>query len=111
MTKAKDDYADFIVESLSGIGDIRSRAMFGGYGIFHQGLMFALISDGILYFKVDDSNRDGYEKAGSRKFSHGISYWEVPAEVLEDSTRLCQWAKVSVGIAEAKDKKKHRRSC
>ena len=106
MTKAKDDYANYIVDKLSGIGDVSSRAMFGGYGIFKEGLMFALISDGVLYFKVDDSNRGMYEKAGSRKFPHGISYWEVPTEVFEDTARLYEWADISIGIAQAKAKKK-----
>ena len=106
MTKAKDDYADYIVDKLSGLGDVHSRAMFGGHGIFNEGLMFALISDGVLYFKVDDSNREMYEKAGSSKFPHGISYWEVPTEVFEDMSLLYEWANISIGIAQAKAKKK-----
>ena len=106
MAKAKDDYANYIVDKLSGVGDVSSRAMFGGYGIFNESLMFALISDGVLYFKVDDSNREIYEKAGSSKFQHGISYWEVPTEVFEDTARLYEWANISIGIAQAKTKKK-----
>lgn len=106
MPKVKDDYADYIVDKLSGIGDVSSRAMFGGYGIFNEGLMFALISDGVLYFKVDDSNREMYEKAGSSKFQHGISYWEIPTEVFEDTIRLYEWANISIGIARAKANKK-----
>lgn len=108
MNKTKDEYAKFIVEKLSGVGEVSSRAMFGGYGIFHEGLMFALISEGVLYFKVDDSNREIYEKAGSHKFPHGISYWEVPAEVFEDTARLYEWANVSVAIAKAKAEKKRK---
>ena len=73
--------------------------MFGGYGIFHEGLMFALISDDTLYFKVNDSNRARYQEAGSRPFPHGISYWEAPAEVLEDDSKLQEWATVSINIA------------
>ena len=106
MAKAKDDYANYIVDKLSGIGDVNSRAMFGGHGIFHEGLMFALISDGVLYFKVDDSNREMYEKAGGSKFQHGISYWEVPTEVFEDMAKFYEWANISIGLAKAKAKKK-----
>ena len=108
MAKAKDDYVDYIVDKLSGLGDVGSRAMFGGYGIFNEGLMFALISDGVLYFKVDDSNRKMYEKADSSKFQHGISYWEVPTEVFEDTAKLYEWANISIGIARAKAKKKRK---
>ena len=80
--------------------------MFGGYGIFHEGLMFALIADDTLYFKVDESNREIYEKAESQPFPHGISYWEVPADVLEDKNRLGEWAEISIDIAHRKAKKK-----
>ena len=109
ITKVKDDYADYMVDKLSGLGDIGSRAMFGGHGIFHEGLMFALISDGVLYFKVDDSNRGMYEKAGSSKFQHGISYWEVPTEVFEDMSLLYEWANISIRLAQDKAKKKKKK--
>jgi TfoX/Sxy family transcriptional regulator of competence genes len=50
--------------------------------------MFALISEDTLYFKVNESNRDMYKRAQSKPFPHGISYWEVPTEVLEENTKL-----------------------
>ena len=106
--KAGHEYLDFIMEELSPIGDIKSRAMFGGYGIFHEGLMFALISADTLYFKVNDSNRYSYEKAESKPFPHGISYWEVPTEVLEDNVKLHEWANISIRIAHEAAKKKRR---
>ena len=106
--KVSPEFLNLIIEKLSPIGDIKGRAMFGGYGIFHEGLMFALISEDILYFKVNDSNRDRYEKAGSNPFPHGISYWEVPTEVLEGTTRLHEWASISIAIAQAANRKKRR---
>ncbi len=102
------EFLNFVMERLSPIGDIRGRAMFGGHGIFHEGLMFALISEDVLYFKVSDSNRDRYEKAGSKPFPHGISYWEVPTEVLEDNAKLYEWANISITIAHEAAKKKRR---
>ena len=74
--------------------------MFGGYGIFHEGLMFALISEDNLYFKVNESNLYIYEKAQSQPFPHGISYWEVPSDVLEDNIRLHELARISIEIAQ-----------
>ena len=47
-----------------------------------------------------------YEKAGSSKFPHGISYWEVPTDVFEDTAKLYEWANISKGLAQAKAKKK-----
>ena len=106
--KASQEYLDFVLDKLSLIGDIKSRAMFGGYGIFHEGLMFALISEDILYFKVNESNRDIYKRAESRPFPHGISYWEVPADVLENNTKLHEWANISIEIAQEAARKKRR---
>jgi DNA transformation protein len=97
--KASKEYLQFTMQKLEPLGDVQSRAMFGGYGIFHQGLMFALISEDVLYFKVTDENRQRYEKAGSAPFQHGISYWEAPVEVLEDDIKLQEWAGISIKIA------------
>ena len=102
------EYLNFVMEKMSPVGDIKSRAMFGGYGIFHEGLMFALISEDILYFKVNESNRDMYQKAHSKPFPHGISYWEVPTDVLEENARLHEWAKISMEIAREAAKKKRK---
>lgn len=106
--KVSPEFLDFVMEKLAPIGGVKSRAMFGGYGIFHDGLMFALIAEDTLYFKVNDSNRDMYKKAGSRVFPHGISYWEVPAEVAEETGKLHEWANISINIAQAAAKKKQK---
>ena len=106
--KASPEYLDFVMEKLAPLGEITSRAMFGGYGIFHQGLMFALISEDVLYFKVNDTNRQMYEQAQSKLFPHGISYWEVPSDVLEDDSKLHEWASISIAIAQEAAKKKRK---
>lgn len=103
------EYLRLVMERLLPLGDITSRAMFGGYGIFHNNLMFALISEDILYLKVNESNRKMYEEAGSSQFPHGISYWEVPDDILEDTDRLYEWANISMAIAAKADRKKKKR--
>jgi DNA transformation protein len=70
--------------------------------------MFALIADDNLYFKVDESDRDDYRKAGSQPFPHGMSYWEGPAKVLEDNSKLAEWAESSIAIAYDLGRKKGR---
>jgi DNA transformation protein len=106
--KRTREYLDYVMEKLNPLGQIKSRAMFGGYGIFHEGVMFALIADDTLYFKVNESNRDDYRWAGSQPFPHGVSYWEVPAEVLEDDGKLHEWAESSIAIAHDLARKKRR---
>jgi DNA transformation protein len=68
--------------------------------------MFALIAEDTLYFKVNESNRDMYKKAQSKPFPHGISYWEVPPEVIEENTRLLDWVNISIEIAQETTKKR-----
>ena len=48
------------------IPDITSRAMFGGWGLYQDGVIFGIIADGELYFKVDDTNRAGFERLALR---------------------------------------------
>jgi DNA transformation protein len=79
--------------------------MFGGYGIFHDSAMFALISKDRLYFKVDDSNRSAYENVGSICFTQ-MPYYEVPANVVQEESVLCCWAQKSIDIAHNTPKKK-----
>ena len=53
-----------ILDMLSDLGDVRSRAMFGGYGIYHDGVMIGLIASGVFYLKVDGGNRAAFEAEG-----------------------------------------------
>ena len=95
-------FVKYLLDTLSDLGGVRSRAMFGGHGIYHDGVMLGLVADGVFYLKVDDGNRAAFEAAGSKPFTYrrqgltkdvAMSYWEVPAGVLESREALCQWAR------------------
>lgn len=96
-----------IVDMLSGFGPVTSRAMFGGFCLFHQGIVFGIIDDGVVYFKVDDTNRPDYQAAGSHLFTYSskdgktmeMPYWTVPDDVIEHSPTFCQWAKKAFTVA------------
>ncbi|MBN8531667.1 MAG: TfoX/Sxy family protein [Alphaproteobacteria bacterium] len=114
------EYCEYILDLMSPHGDVTAKRMFGGYGLYRNGLIFAIIADDALYFKVGDSNRADYEAAGMRPFSYAkkdrevalTSYWHVPLDVLEDEEMLGAWIdkaeEVSHGKAAAKVKKKER---
>ncbi len=104
-----DEFREFVLEQLAPAGRIAARAMFGGVGLYLDGLFFALIDDDTLYFKADESTRTRYEKAGSKPFcpfpdrpERPMGYWQVPAEVLEDPDELAAWAREAMGVALAK---------
>ncbi|MEZ4523548.1 MAG: TfoX/Sxy family protein [Thermomicrobiales bacterium] len=101
-------FADYVIEQLEDAGAITHRAMFGGYGIWESGDMFALISsDSTLYFKVDDETRPRYQAAGSEQF-RTMPYWSVPADLLEDREQLLDWAEEAVAVGHATASKKRR---
>ena len=64
-----DDYRTFVLEQLQPAGRVTARRMFGGVGLYLDGLFFALIDDDTVYFKADESNRARFEQAGSRPLS------------------------------------------
>src|SRR5260370_41062982 len=82
--------------------------MFGGVGLYHEERFFGLIAGDTLYFKVNDSNRGDYEARGMGRFRPfpdkpywSMTYYEVPADTLEDADECAVWARKSVAIAAA----------
>src|SRR5512133_674344 len=97
------EYLDYIQDLLAVIGPVQAKRMFGGAGLYHQGVFFGLVADDVLYFKVDDSNKADYEAVGTEPFrpfgTYAMSYYEVPADVLEDPDELALWARKAVEVA------------
>lgn len=93
----KANFAAYIVDVLSPLGDVATRPMFGGYNVTIDGLTFALILNGVLYLKTDMENRPSFEKARLKPFSYGkgdktivTSYFERP-DCLDDWDALESW--------------------
>jgi DNA transformation protein len=99
-TSASSIAVEELQDNLASLGDIRLRNMFGGYGVFMEDTMFALVdSSGTVFFKVDDSNLSLYEDAGSEK--HGrMPYYRVPGNVLGDEETLLKWAQISINVSK-----------
>lgn len=104
------NFLDYALDQLRELGAVRTRRMFGGIGIYSGEVFFALIDDDVLYFKVDDSNRNAYTARGSEPFrpvaddpnAVSLSYYQVPEDVLEDPDELKAWAHKSIAIAAAR---------
>jgi DNA transformation protein len=109
-----DEFVDYVVEQLVGWGAVAVRRMFGGAGLYREGTMFAVIADDVAYLKVDDSNREDFLRAGSAPFEPYPdkirttirTYYEIPADVLENPDELATWAERSWIIARKKNKNK-----
>jgi DNA transformation protein len=99
-------YLQYILEQLAGAGRVTSRRMFGAVGLYCDGLFFGVIDDDTLFLKVDDSTRGDYESRGMKAFRPyadkpeiSMSYFTVPADVLDDADELVAWARRSVAVA------------
>ena len=95
----KDDYLRWVLEQLSGAEGISFRRMFGAFGLYRNGVFFGIVSGDTLFFKVSDACRAEYESRGMARFRPyrdrplvSMSYYEVPADVLEDAEECVRWA-------------------
>ena len=109
-----DTYKTYVLEQLGRLRpDIRSRAMFGGVGVYAGELFFALIDDDVVYLKVDDENRGAFEAAGMGPFmpfgpgGEVMQYYELPEGLLDEPDDLRPWVDAAIDVAtRAKGRKK-----
>ena len=100
-----DEFAVYVCDQLSGWGEVTVRKMFGGAGLYRDGVMFGLIAEDTVYLKVDNSNRKDFEAAGMSPFRPDadkkmtMPYYEVPADVLEEAALFCAWAEKAHRVA------------
>jgi len=99
-------------EMLAPLGGVVIKRMFGGYGLFLDGLMFGLIADDQLYFKTTAAGRAAFEAEGLGPFTYTkkgtdavlTSYWQAPERLLDEPDELIGWARDAVrsaGMAHA----------
>lgn len=87
-----------LVAALTPLG-VRSRAMFGGHGLFKDDVMFAIVdSEGRLYLRADGTTAMAFEEAGSTQHAR-MPYWEVPEPIREDDDQLREWAATAAEVA------------
>ncbi len=98
---------DDIRELFEPTGPVSIRRMFGGHGIFRDGLMIAIAADDALWLKTDAECRNMFESAGSRPFSFPksdgsvtvLSYWSLPDEALDDPDAMRHWVHLAESAA------------
>ena len=97
MAPKQDGFKDFVLDQLSELPGLTHRAMFGGYGLYQRETFFGIIHKGRLYFKVTPTTVVLYKDHGMKPFRPNPkqtlkTYYEVPADILEDRELLAQWA-------------------
>jgi DNA transformation protein and related proteins len=93
----QNEFVQHIIESLAAWASVTARSMFGGYGLYREDRMFALVAYDTLYFKVDEISRPEFEAAGLAPFTYGenrvvMAYYHPPVTALDDPLELAGWA-------------------
>jgi DNA transformation protein len=112
--------AEFLRELFAPFGPVAVKRMFGGAGIWSDGLMLALEFDGAIFLRVDDESIPDFEREGSKPFVYSRaktpgrigrasrSFWRLPERLYDDPDELAVWARRALAIAERKKFKPHR---
>lgn len=95
MRKKSDSFRDFVSEQLG--EDVRIRPMFGGTGLYRGDVFFGIVFKGRLFFRTGPLSRKEYVARGMKPFKPSArmtskTYYEVPADILEDRDALRVWA-------------------
>lgn len=100
-------FCDFLMDQISDFSGVSLRKMFGGAGLYRDGVMFGLVAEDTFYLKADDRNRKDFEAVGMGPFVYdgkngkqmAMPYFQVPPTVLEDRDQLAGWARKSHAVA------------
>ncbi|PVM91527.1 TfoX/Sxy family protein [Caulobacter endophyticus] len=102
-----EDFLEFVLEQLAPVGQLKPKRMFGGVGLYANGLFFAILDDDTLYLKGDAQLKPQFEAAGSHAFDpfgegKPMAYWSAPAEAMDDPDLLVEWARLALAVAGRK---------
>ena len=97
---AADDFASHCAELLAGTGEVRRRRMFGGHGLYLDGLFVAIVAFDRLFLKADETSAAAFQAAGGERFEYevagrrvALNYWSPPAEAMESPALMVPWAR------------------
>ena len=104
---ATDSFAEFLREQLAPRGRVTMRRMFGKTGVFCDELMFGMVTDNMLYLRVDDGNRAAFKEAGSvpplnyekQGCTIDLAFWRAPERLFDEPDELATWARAALAAA------------
>ena len=99
-----EEFKNFVLDQLQGLGEFETKSMFGGLALLHQGSAFAKIKHDKVWLKVDESNKGEFDKFGMKQYTYGkdnsrkLNFFETPIEVIEDRDKLKDWVQKSIEV-------------
>lgn len=102
--KTTDDFLAYVLDQLRLIKNVEASRMFGGHGLYRDGAFFGIVFKGRFYLRTSPLTRAKYVEAGMNRFRPNArqtlkSYYEVPAEVLDDASKVARWAEEAALLA------------
>ena len=108
-----DSFKTFVLDQLSGLPELRAKAMFGAHGLYSGEHFFGILDEGRLFFKTDALSQADYAARGMGAFTYEsrgkvltMAYHEVPPDVLENPREVIEWAQRAIQLAATKPKRK-----
>ncbi len=102
----KDEFLAHALELLAPLGRVAARSMFGGHGLYCDGVFFGIVQDGTLYLKTDEENRGKFERAGSEIFSYSrkgkratLNFYRAPEAAMDSPHLMLPWGRSAVAAA------------
>jgi DNA transformation protein and related proteins len=104
---ASKSFSEFLREQLAPLGPLSFRRMFGKTGVFCEGVMFAVVADDTLYFRIDETNKPifqeaaafpplNYTKAGR---TIDLAFWRTPERLFDEPEELVAWSRAALATA------------
>ena len=101
------DFGEWVREHFAALGPLEIKRMFGGAAVYANGLIFALLDDGVIWLKADEVNAPLLAEAGARQFTYltrdgsmmAMAYWSLPESALDDAGEAADWARKSIDAA------------
>ena len=101
-------FVSHCVELLQPLGTVRTKRMFGGWGLYVDEIFIAIVAFERLYLKVNDTTRAAFEAEGCKPFvydsktgSVALGYWTAPADALDSPALMQPWARRALQAALA----------
>lgn len=117
MAARDPDFEEWVREHFAALGPLEIKQMFGGAGVYRHGTIFAMLDDGMVWLKGDETNISALEAAGSRQFTYpgkggvmmSLGYWSLPDSATDDPDEAVEWARGAIDVALRKAAKKTHR--
>jgi DNA transformation protein len=103
----RSEFVEHVVETMRRFGQVDAKSMFGGWGLYRDGVIFALIAEDTLYLKTDAENRADFDARGLGPFvfvqkdgdTIATSYCRAPEDALESPDAMAEWARLGYAAA------------